>query len=138
LLVVAAHDDARRLRDLERDPGRRLELHRVGEAECELDRVRALRLRAVADADDVELLDETLRHAGHHVGDQRALQTVQRTVAARVVRTRDIQRVAVAFDRDIAHDLVVEFAFRALHAHRRAVDGDFDTVRNRDRLLPNT
>ena len=55
LLGDALDDDAGRLRDLELDPVRRLDRHRVRVAERQLE-VLALELRAVADALDLEAL----------------------------------------------------------------------------------
>src|SRR4029077_4421504 len=55
LLVEAAHGDAGRLRHLERDAGRRLDVDRMREADRDLDLLGALRLGAVADADDLEV-----------------------------------------------------------------------------------
>src|SRR5258705_2709697 len=68
LLVEAAHDDARRLRDLEGDPSGRLHVNRVRVADRDLDLFGTLRLRAVPDPDDLELLDEPVGDTGHHVG----------------------------------------------------------------------
>ena len=90
---------------------------------------------AVADADDLELLHEAFRDAGDHVGDQRALEAVQRTVAARVVDALDEQPVVVARHGDAADERVVELALRALHGDAAAVDRDVDAARDRDRLL---
>src|SRR5262245_24159614 len=135
LLVEAAHDDALRLRDLERHTFGRLDAHGVREADRELDRVRALRLGAVADADDLELTREAVRHALDHVRDQAALQAVQRTIRALVVCTRNHQRVAVARHLDIADDVVLELTLRALHTDVRPADRDLDAARHGDRLF---
>src|ERR1700722_3874022 len=62
----------------EGDPLRRGDGHRVAEAECELP-VLALRLDAVTDADNFQRLAVTVGNPGHHVGDQRPRQTMQRT-----------------------------------------------------------
>ena len=58
------------------DPRGDVEHHRVRVAERE-DDLLALDLRAVADADDVELALEAVGHAGHGVGDQAPGQTVK-------------------------------------------------------------
>ena len=55
-LSMPRTDDARRGRHLEGDAVGGVDLHRVAEAERELDRAVALRRGAVADADDLELL----------------------------------------------------------------------------------
>src|SRR5258708_25189493 len=77
LLLVDALDD---------EPGRRLhpegdalwsaDEHRVTESEREL-QVLAPGLHAIANPDDLHRLGIALRHAGDHVGDQRAGQAVQ-------------------------------------------------------------
>src|SRR5207302_4224692 len=102
-----------------------------GQLEC----VRALGKGAGSDADDLELLREAFRDAGDHVGDQRALQAVQGSVRACVVRSRDLQRVAFAHDRDVPDDHVLELALRALHPYDGPVDRHLHAARNGDRLL---
>src|SRR5215212_3007543 len=71
LLGVALDDHARRLRDLELDPLRRLDRHGVRVAQRELE-VDALELGAVADALDLERLAEAVGDPRDHVGDQGA------------------------------------------------------------------
>src|SRR5262249_51447036 len=95
-------------------------------------------LRAVADADDLELAREPVGDALHHVRDEAALQAVQRTVRALVAGARHEQRAAVAGPPDIPDDAVLDLALRALHAHVGAVDRDSDAARHRNRLLPNS
>src|SRR5207245_2823148 len=70
--------DAQLLRRLgsEADAGRRVDLDRVAEAEAEL-QLLALDDRAVAGARDLEVALIAIRHAGHHVRDQRAREPVQ-------------------------------------------------------------
>ena len=60
LFVDAAHDDARRCRDLERHAFGRVDHHRMTEPERQPELVRALRLGAVADPDDLQLLGEAV------------------------------------------------------------------------------
>ena len=74
---------------LERDALGRLHDHRVAEAERQAQRRRALRLGAIADADDLELLGEAVGDTDDHVADERAGEAVQRTVLPLVVRALD-------------------------------------------------
>ena len=62
LTIDAGHGDVRLLVDRDVDPGRDVEDHRVRVAEREHD-LLALQLRAVADADDVEVLAEAFGDA---------------------------------------------------------------------------
>src|SRR3954471_4809295 len=79
LLVGSLDEDLRRGRHLERDAGARLDRDGVRVTDAELE-VGALERCAVADALDLELLLEALRHALDHVRDQRPGQAVQRPV----------------------------------------------------------
>ena len=80
------------VRHLEGDALGRGDDHRVAEAEGQLERVRALGLGAVADADDLELLAEAVGDADDHVVDEAAGQPVQGAVLALVVGALDEQR----------------------------------------------
>src|SRR5215218_7658051 len=90
---------------------------------------------AVADADDLELLGEALRHARHHVGDQRTSETVQRAVLALVVGTTHEQLVALAGDGDVDGRVVLERPLRTLHRDVVAVERHVDAARDHDWLL---
>jgi hypothetical protein len=115
----------------------------VAEAERELDSVRALRCRAVADADDLELLYDALGDADDHVVDERPGEPVLRAVLALVVRALHEQLAVVLADRDHAGDVSVERALRARdgdvtigdrHGHAaRHGDGGFTDSRHRSR-----
>src|SRR5262249_51451738 len=103
-LVDAPHRDAGRLRYLELDAVGRLHADGMAETERELDRAVALRGGAVADADNLELLGEALRHADDHVVDERTGQAVLRPVLTLVVRTLDHELAVVLADRDDTGD----------------------------------
>jgi hypothetical protein len=107
----------------------------VREAELQVDATRARGGSAVADAHDLELFGEALRHSHHHVGDERAGESVQRAVLALVVGTRDDELVAVAGDGDVLGRIVLEGALRALDGDVVAVERDLDTARDGDGLL---
>ena len=65
--------------------------------------------------DQFELSFISLRHSLHHIEDQRAVQTMQRTVADLVGRTRKVDMVILDLYRDIAIDGLLQFAFRPFH-----------------------
>ena len=89
LLVDALHHDAGRRRHLEGDAVGGVDLHRVAEAERQLEASLPWQRGAVADADDLELLAEAVGDADDHVVDQRADQAVQGPVLALVVGPLD-------------------------------------------------
>src|SRR5688500_3454951 len=95
LLVDAAHDEAGRGLDLERDALGRLHRHRVAEPEREL-QAAALGDDAVADAHDLQRLLVALGDAGDHVGDERTGQAVAGPALPLVVRTGHDERAVVA------------------------------------------
>src|SRR5665213_1143936 len=115
LLVHAPDEDFRLHRRLDLDAlGHHVD-DRMRKAQRQVDLV-ALRLRAVADTDQRQLLLEADRYALDHVGDERAQRAVHRVVqrAAGVAH----QRVAFALD---GQRLVVVARQRA----QRSLDGDF-------------
>lgn len=107
-------------------------------AEREL-QVGALRLDAVTDTADLELLHVTLGHAGDHVRHQRAGQAVQGLVLTLVVGAGDVQNAILSLDDlDRRGNGVSEGALGALHLDRTAFDGDVHAGGNRDGELANT
>src|SRR5581483_4250472 len=94
LLVDARDDEPGRGLDRERDAVRRRYDDGVAEAEGEL-QVAALGLHAVAGADYLERLGVALRHALHHVGDERAGEAVPRLGVALVVRAGNVERAVL-------------------------------------------
>src|SRR5271166_345859 len=116
LLVRAADDDLVRALDLDVDAGRRLHHHRVREPDGDV-QLAALRLRAVADAYDVERLRKTARHAAHHVGDQRAREAVQLLAALVVVGAQHVDRAVLDLDVDRLGAGQLQLAFRTLDGH---------------------
>src|SRR5262245_24868891 len=67
-LVRAADREARGVLDLDRDARRRIDVHRMAEAQLQHE-LLALHRRAVAGADALQRLAEARRDAGHHVRD---------------------------------------------------------------------
>src|SRR5438105_6463899 len=114
---------------LEGDALRRVDLHRVREAERELE-LLARDDRAVAGARDLEVARVAGRDAGHHVRDERARETVQRARRLLVVLARDDQRSVLARDVHVGVDRAHELALRPLHAQHPAVDRDIDALRH--------
>lgn len=90
--------------------------------------VLALGLDAVADTEDFHLVGVALGHALHEVGDQRAVQAVQGTVAALVVGPGDHDGGVFLRDGDRRGDGVAEFALGSLDGDGLAVDGDGDAA----------
>src|SRR6476619_525487 len=81
LLVRAIDDHLRRLWDVERHAVARGDRDGVREADGELE-LRALELRAIPDALDLEVLLEAVRDALDHVRDERPREPVERAVLA--------------------------------------------------------
>src|SRR5262249_21365817 len=113
-------------RALEGDAVGRIDLHRVAVAEGELERGRALRGGAVADADDLELLGEALGHPDDHVVDQRAGEAVQGPRLPLVAGPLAHERVGVLADGDGGRLPALEGALGALHRDQAVDDGDVD------------
>jgi hypothetical protein len=107
----------------------------VAEAEGEADAVRALRLGAVADADDVELLAEAVGDTDDHVVDEAAGQAVEGAVVALVVGPGDQQLVVDLLDADRGRDRPGELTLGTLHLDHAAFDRDVDPGGDRDGRL---
>ena len=106
-------------------------IDRMRVAEGELD-VLALHLRAVADADDLELALEAVLDAGHHVGDQRAGQAVERARACARRRRASITSCVVArsaADMPGRAPAAPACPWAPRRARRSAVDLDLDALR---------
>src|SRR5579872_6558163 len=131
LLIDALDDEPGRRLDAERDALRRTHGHRVAEAEGEL-QVLALCLHAVTDANDLQGLGVALRDAGHHIGDQRAGQPVERPDRAFVVRPGDPDDAIFPDDLDGLGDRLAERALGALDLHIATIDGDVDAAGDGD------
>src|SRR5690606_2619218 len=117
LLVDAADLDRGLIRSLHLEAFGHVELDIVAEAELQLE-LLALRLRAVADAGDLEHLREAAGDTFDQVGDQRALHA---PVAARrlaVVGRRDRDRAVVQLVADEIRQAHRQGALRPLHAER--------------------
>jgi hypothetical protein len=137
LLVVALDDDARRDRNLELDPLRRLDRHRVGVAEGQL-KVAPLQERAITDALNLERLREAGRHAFDHVRDQRAREPVKGPVLGAIGRAGD-EQVAVLLDNvDRAVLALLEVASGPVHAYDLSLHRDGDGRGDGDGLSTDT
>lgn len=89
----------------------------MGETKGEVE-VLALLLGTITNAVDFEVLGEPFRYADDHVVDQRAAETMERSVRFIVGRTR--YRDNVAFDGyfHIRMNVAGKFTFRALYFHQ--------------------
>jgi hypothetical protein len=132
LAVDAGDGDVRLLVDRDVDPGRDVEHHHVRVAQRE-HHLLALDLRAVADADDVEVLAEALGDTDDHVVDERPRQPVERAVLALVVGALDHEPAVLLAEGDGLGDGALEGALGTLDRDAVAVDLDLDAARHRDR-----
>ena len=99
----------------------------------------ALRLGAIAGAHQSQRLLVALGHAGHHVGDQGAVQAVESTILLLIVRAGDVHLVALNLDGDVLVDRLLQLALRALHDDMVVVgNGDRDAGRNCNRMSSDT
>src|SRR5437762_11928032 len=126
LLVDAAHSDARGLRHLEGHAFRRLDRHRMAEAQRQLEARRALGNGSVANADDLQVFAEAIGHAHAHVVDQRTRESLQTAVLALVVGTLDQDLCAVLAHGDVGREATEERALGALHRDLVAGNTDVD------------
>src|SRR5947199_4755823 len=119
-------------RDL--DALRRVIRHRMGEADDEL-HAEWLRLRLVTHPLDLERLRESLGDAVHHVGDERARESVERLVPALVGGPPHDDRFAFHRHGQLGVDEPADLALGALHGDPQAVEVRGHTPGHRDRLL---
>ena len=106
-----------------RHAGGHVEHDRVRVPEREVD-LLTLQLRAVADADDVELLLEALGHAEHGVGDEAAREAVELAELLVVALERRGQLVAVLREFHAGRNPLRDGALRPLDLDRAVLDGD--------------
>src|SRR4051812_30686154 len=112
LLVGALDDDLCRRGDFELDTRARLDRHRMGVTDLQLE-IGALERGAIADALNLQALFEALRHAFDHVRDQRARQPVQRAILAALGRTRHGDGAFLLRDLHALRHVLLERAERA-------------------------
>jgi len=133
-LVRTLDRDGHLLVHLGLDALRQRENHRVRVAKRQLQAL-ALHLRAVPDADDLELALEAVLDAVDHVGDERAHQAVQRPHRPVLGAAADRQHVLLHRDGQAAGHRLAELALGPLRLDGLALDGDLDPLRDRDGLL---
>ena len=94
----------------------------------------------VADALDLELLLVALRHAHHHVVDQRPRQAVVGADLALLALARANDRLAVVVDcdADLGPMRVLELAELAFDGDLAVGDAHLDAVGHRNRFFANT
>ena len=106
-------------------PGRWHDLDGVAVAQVEL-QLLADELGTIADAGDLEALAVAGGHAGDHVGDERARQSVQLPRALVVRGTLDEQLTVLLDDAQLGRDVARQLTPRALDGDVGAVDRDLD------------
>jgi len=91
----------------------------------------ALKLGAVTNAFNLQILRKALGHAHYHVVYQGAGKTVQRAVTLVVAGALHVKHTIVLFNLHIRRDLFTKSALGALHGHGVAViDRDCHSARN--------
>src|SRR5690606_22026901 len=131
LLVDPLDTDPGRGLEHKSDPLRRVDPHRVGEAERQHEGL-ALKLRAVPHAVDLQVLAVPLGDAVHHICHQRPRQSVQRAELALVRRPAHQQRPVLALEAHGGVNPLFQLPLRPLDAHYPRIDLDFDARRDRD------
>ena len=89
----------------------------------------ALQLRAVADADDVEVLAEAFGDAAHGVGDQAARQAVELAELRILAQRLRLQLIAVELEADARRQRLPQLALRPLHFDGARLDVDLHALR---------
>src|SRR5581483_3009691 len=137
LSIHAGDGDVRLLLDRDVDPGRDLEHDRMRVPERE-HHLLPLHLRAVPDADDVELLLVAFGHAEHGVGDEAASQPVK-LAQLRVFGPRLGDQMAVGdLEADAGRNRLAHLPLRALHVDGAVGHLDGDALRHGDWFLPDS
>ena len=96
---------------------------RVADRELE---IGSLELRAVADALDLEVLLESLRHALDHVRDQRPRQPVERAILTAIGRARHDDLRLRLLDLHARGNVLRELAERPVHLNAARGDRHHD------------
>src|SRR6266849_4759125 len=134
-LVRAADNEVRLLlhRHLDAFRNRKLDGMRLSERESNH---FALQLRAIADADDIQLFLETGGDAMNGVGHQRARESMQSAVL--FGGALGGQHSVLLFERDPQWNREGKFAFRPLHVDLAALQGDFHAGRHWNWFISDT
>src|SRR5712691_5856569 len=134
LAIHAGHGDVRLLVDRQVDPDRDVEHDRMRVAERE-DGLFAFELRAVPDADDVELALEPAGDAGHGVRDEGPRQAVELAQALVLGRRFRQELTGGELEVDAGRMRLPQLALRALNLDGAVDHIDGDAFGNRDGLL---
>src|ERR1700737_4073464 len=137
LTVDAGHGDMGLLIDGDGDAGRHVEHDRVRVAERE-DHLLAPHLRAIPDADDVELALEAFGDAEHAVGDQTARQPVELAELRIFAHGSGLQLSLKELEGHARRDPLGELALRSLDLERVLANFHRDALGHRDRFLSYT
>src|SRR5918995_921364 len=134
LLVYAAHDDRRGVRDIELYPLARLDQDRMRVPDLQI-HVAALERGPVADARDLQGLREPLGHAGYGVLDEAPGEPVHRLVVRRVRRPVHHDAPVLLPDLHTAPDGDTQLTLWSDHLHAAGGDLDIHPAGDLDRRL---
>src|SRR5215203_1302599 len=94
-------------------------------------------LRAVADADDVELAFESFGNPQHAVRGEAAREPVKLAQLRILAHRRSLELAVSDLERDARRNPLCQLALRALNIKRIRVHLDGDALRQRNRFLSN-
>src|SRR6056297_147491 len=135
LLVGAAHEDLRLGRRLDGHAVGHIEFHRMAESQLEVE-LAALSLRTVPDADQIQLLLETIGHTLHHIVYERAHGAGHRGCPAR--RGFEGQHALFVLHFHGRVEIHRQFALGPLDPKLLALLVEFDALRQFDRITGNS
>src|SRR5215472_8779057 len=137
LPIDAGHRHMRLLVDCDVDSRRDVEDHRMRIAEREV-HLLALHFRAVANADDVEILAEPFGDALDGVGDETAREAVELAELRILPKRPRLQMIAAQLEGDARRQRLEELTLGSLHLDSARLDVDLHALRNRDDFLANS
>src|SRR5207253_187157 len=135
--IDPGHGDVRLLVDGDINPGRNVEGHDMRVAEGE-NHLLALELRAVADADDVEVLAEAFGDTADRVRHQAAREAVELAELLVLTQRARVQLIAVDLESDTRRQRLAQLALRALHFDHARLNVNLDALRDGNELLANS
>src|SRR5262245_20091115 len=137
LPIDARHRHVRLLVDRDVDPVRDVEHDRMRVAQREV-HLLALHFRAVADADDVEILAEAVGDALDRVGHEAARQAVELAELGVLAQRLRVQLIAGDLEADAGRQRLKELALRALYLDGARLDVHLHALGDRNDLLANS
>src|ERR1035437_1691491 len=137
LLVDPGHREVGRVFEFEADAVRRHDLDRVAVAEVQLQLVADLR-GAIADTCDLERLAVAVRHADHHVGDERSGKAMELLVLLGFAGSLHCDGRTLHRDTHVRMEGAMKRALWTLDGDVAADDRNVDAGRNLDRQATNS